>query len=481
VILNERSDLTLSALRRVAWEGEGVELGGQAIDQMDRSHESFATYVSARLAEDPGAMIYGVTTGPGDAGTRNLTEEAAAERPTRLWTAASFGEPLPERVVRGIVLARLANFVEGHATARSEVGRAIAAMLDEKRLPFVPAQGNGGAGEVLALGHLFYDLSARLELTPKERMALINGSPCAAALVGDAALAAAGRTVLAETVFALATEAIRAPLEAYSSDVELLWGDEQETAALASLRRLLEGHREERLAYQPPVSFRILGRVLGQARRARSEAEQAASTALQSVTDNPVYIPPDPSRPLGTVFSTGGYHNSRATAALDGLAFAWADLCQLAQRQGDVLFQHPSTAPVLSSVEWADRPLHMVQNGWAEEARALAQPTLLSLGSFGQNDVPAQTFLAWRKAMAVGLCLDASLAVLATLAAHALHGAGQAAPPRLAELMEDVLASVPPVSRVRRLGPDCGALSAAFTGSVFSARFAQSVAAKVGK
>ena len=468
VPLNARSDITLSALRRVAWDGERVELGPDAIARMDRSHESFNAYVRARLAEDPEAMIYGVTTGPGDDGRRNLTEEAASRRPTRLWTAASFGEPLPERVVRGMVLARLANFVEGHATARAAVGQAIAAMLDGQRLPSVPAQGNGGAGEVLALGHLFYYLSVQLELTPKERMALINGSPCAAALVGDAALAADGRTVLTESVFALATEAVGAPLQAYSADVELLWDDERETAALRSLRSLLEGHRADRLPYQSPVSFRILGRVLGQARRARAEAEAAAATALRSVTDNPVYIPPDESRPLGTVFSTGGYHNSRSTAALDGQAFAWADVCQLAQRQADALFQHPSTAPFLG-LESGVKSLHMVQNGWAEEARALAQPTRLSLGSFGQNDVPALTFLAWRKAMGVGLCLDASLAVLAILAAHALHGAGQTAPPRLAGLMEEVLATVPPVETVRRVGPDCGALSASFTDRIFGA------------
>jgi len=469
LLVNVRSDITLSGLRRVAWDGEGVELGPDAIARMDRSHESFDAYVSSSLAADPEAMIYGVTTGPGDDGRRNLSDEAASRRPTRLWTATSFGEPLPERVVRGIVLARLANFVEGHATARAEVGHAIAAMLDAEQLPSVPAQGNGGAGEVLALGHLFYDLSVRLELTPKELMALINGSPCAAALVGDAVLTAQGRAVLAESVFALAIEAVGAPLEAYSADVELLWDDEQETSALRSLRWLLEGHRTGRLPYQAPVSFRILGRVLGQARRARSEAEDAAATALRSVTDNPVYIPPDDSRPEGAVFSTGGYHNSRATAALDGLAFTWADLCQLAQRQADALFQHPATARFLS-LESGVKALHMVQNGWAEEARALAQPTRLSLGSFGQNDVPALTFLSWRKAMGVGLCLDSSLAVLAILAAHALHRAGGTAPPRLIALMEEVLATVPPVETVRRLGPDCGALSAAFTARVFSGR-----------
>lgn len=474
ILLNARSDITLDAFRRVAWDGEGVELGPQASAQMDRAHKAFDAYVKARLAEDPDAVIYGVTTGPGDDGRRNLSEEAASRRPTRLWTAGSFGEPLPERVVRGVVLARLANFVEGHATARSEVGRAIAAMLDGDRLPSVPAQSNGGAGEILALGHLFYDLSVQLELTPKERMALINGSPCAGALVSDGALAAEGRTELAEAVFALATEAIGAPLEAYSADVEVLWGDEQETAALRSLRSLLEGHRTDRLPYQAPVSFRILGRVLGRVRRARSEAEQAATTALRSVTDNPVYIPPDGSRPLGAVFSTGGYHNSRAMAALDGLAFAWTDLCQLAQRQTDALFQHPGTAPFLS-VESGVKSLHMVQNGWAEEARALAQPTLLSQGSFGQNDVPALTFLAWRKAMAIGLCLDASLTVLAVLGAHALHGSGHVAPPRLASIMEEVLLKVPPVASVRRLGLDCDALHAAFTDRIFTreSRFAR--------
>lgn len=468
VRVDARSDITLDAFRRVAWEGEGVELGARALERMDACHAAFAAYVEARLARDPGAMIYGVTTGPGDAGRSGLTAEAARRRPSRLWTAASFGEPLPGRVVRGVVLARLANLVEGHAAARAEVGRAVVAMLGAE-LPAVPAQGNGGAGEVLALGHLFYDLSARLDLTPKELMALINGSPCAAALVGDAALAAAGRASLAEAVFALAVEAIGAPLEAYSADVEELWDDEQETAALRSLRSLLAGHRSERLPYQAPVSFRILGRVLGRARRAGAEAERAAATALRSVTDNPVFVPPDATRPLGAVLSTGGYHNARATAAIDGLAFAWADLCQLAQRQTDALLQHPVTAPLLST-ESGLKPLHMVQNGWAEEARALARPTLLSPGAFGQNDTGALTFLAWRRAADTGRCLDSALAVLAVLAAHALHGAGRPAPPPLARLSGEVLGAVPPSGEVRRVGPECGALGAAFTARVLGDR-----------
>ena len=149
---------------------------------------------------------------------------------------------------------------------------------------------------------------------------------------------------------------------------------------------------------------------------------------------------------------------------MDTAASALADLCQLAERHTDQLFQGPGTAPLLSSDEWSVKPLHHAQNWWAEEARALASSTVLSLAGFGQNDVPAMSFLAYRKAMAVGRCLDAALAALAALAAQALYVAGRGAGPRLDALVSQVRVHFPPVTgEVRRLGLDCDALSAAFS------------------
>jgi histidine ammonia-lyase len=300
-------------------------------------------------------------------------------------------------------------------------------------------------------------------------MALINGSPCAAALVADVALAARGRTSLAESVYALSVEALGSPLEAYSEDVAPLWDDPHEIAALSSLRSLLEGHRKERMARQSPVSHRILGRVLGQNRRAQAEAERAAEVSLRSVTDNPVYIPPDPMRPLGTVFSTGGYHNSQAPAAIDAVASQWAQLAQLAERHTDRLFQHPSTAPLLYEAEFTYKQLHMVQDGWAEEAASLAQPTLLNTASWGQNDVPSQSFPAWRKADAVGRCLDASLAILAVLAVHVLESRGFSVPPRLSNLIDEVSRHVPPITEARLVGPELELLTQSFSRKVLEA------------
>ena len=460
VLVSGRADLTLAAVRRVAWEGEPVALAPVVAERMAQAHAAFDAYLQARLAEDPGALLYGVTTGPGDAGAAVLSERARATRPPGLWTAASFGEPLPGRVVRAIVLARLANLVDGHAGARPPLAAAVAALLGGAPLPPVPARGNGGSGEILALGHLFGGLAERMELEPREKMALINGSPCAAALVADAALAGQGRLALAERVLALSAEAIRAPLDGFSPELGALWGDEHETRALESLTALLAGGAAERQPHQAPVSHRVLPRVLGRLREAQAHAERTAAGSLAAVTDNPVFLPPGPERPLGAIVSNGGFHNDRAHPALDGLAHAWADVAQLAQRHVDKLFQHPESAPLLS-VEWLVKPLHMTAAGYAEEARTLAQTTVLGLGGFGQNDLPSPAFLAWGKATATGVCLERVLAVLAALASQALHAGGRPAPPALAPFLAEVRAAFPPLDAPRPVGPDAERLAAA--------------------
>ncbi|HET7051715.1 MAG TPA: aromatic amino acid lyase [Solirubrobacteraceae bacterium] len=340
-------------------------------------------------------------------------------------------------------------------------------MLDASKLPAVAGESNGGSGEVLALGTLFYGMSEQLSLTAKERMALINGSPCAAALIADVALAGRRRLELAESVFALVAEVAGAPDEHYAAELEELWGDEHEAEALRSLRALLTGSDRVRQRHQASVSLRILPRVLGAARRAQAAAERSATVSLSAITDNPVYLPPDPQRPLGAVYSNGGYHNAQAVPAIDGLAFAQADLCQLAQRLTDHLFQSSITAPLVGHDEWTVKPLHMVQNGWAEEARAIAAPTILSLGGFGQNDVPALNFLAWRKATAIGRCLDAALAVLAAIASQALYAQAREPSPALRPLLSQIRGAFAPVSRPRPLGGDCERLTEKFTREVF--------------
>jgi histidine ammonia-lyase len=241
---------------------------------------------------------------------------------------------LPDRVVRAIVLARLTNFLEGNAATTPRMALAVAAMLDGGPMPMVPSCGQGGAGEILALYPLFAELSTRFDLEIKERGSLINGSPCAAALVADAALAARRRVRLAENVFALSIEAFRAPLEHYDPALDALWGDEHEAAALRGLREFLASAGTGRRNYQAPVSYRIVPRILGHAHRALASAERAATVSLASVSDNPVYIPP-------TTGTRSGAASARAAITMPWQHPPW----MIWQRYGPISASYATATP----------------------------------------------------------------------------------------------------------------------------------------
>jgi histidine ammonia-lyase len=456
VTLERRTDINLESYRRVAREGAGIAIAESAAERMRSAREAFLALVES----DPSAFIYGVTTSAGDGASTLIDPEQRRNLARMLGrSGASFGEPLPERVVRGIVLTRLTGMIEGNSGVRPELGRLVAAMLDGP-LPTVPAQGNGGSGEIIALGHLFGALSARVVEDSREAMSLINGSPCASALVADAALSGRNRLAVAERVCALAAEAIRTPDEQHSPLLETLWDEQHEVAALRSLRELLDGGSGERRQFQAPVSFRILPRVLGRLRRATAEAERAATSSLSAVSDNPVYVPPCEGHPLGATLSNGSYHNAQAPQAMDGLGMAWADLCQLLERQTERLLTDPT---VFGEGHVPVKILYMVQTWWSEEARAAAQPTLIPLGGYGQNDTCAPSFFAWRRQEQVGRCLDAALAIVAAIASQALSEGDRQAPPALAGMLADVRERFPVVTESHALGEEAGRLASWFT------------------
>jgi histidine ammonia-lyase len=115
----------------VAWREAGLEIAPETLAAMDRCHDAFEAFVAERVRNDPQALIYGVTSAPGDAAAKALSDAGRAGRPNQLWTAMSFGESLPRRVVRAILVARLANFLDGYTAARGLLARAIAQMLDD--------------------------------------------------------------------------------------------------------------------------------------------------------------------------------------------------------------------------------------------------------------------------------------------------------------------------------------------------------------
>jgi histidine ammonia-lyase len=479
VTLSTRKDFTLGHFARVAWGGEGVAFSAAAKLEMSAARQRFMS-----LIEKTDAVIYGVTSGYGQlAKTRFTVDErkAHARRPPIQQQAAA-GEPAPERVARGIVFARLANFIEGHSAISPHVAESVAAMLDGGPLPHVPTRGQGGAGEILILAPLFGALAARVDVAEKDTLSLINGSPAASALVADAALASVRRLDLACEVTALAVEAMNAPHGHYDEGLDDLWNDSHDAWALSRLRALLAAKPgASRRPYQAPVSYRILPRMLGAFRKAVERAQETASQSLTAVTDNPVFLPASAGHPYGRFVSTGGYHNPHAVAAMDELAVQSANLIVLAAKMMDkLLIGNVSLLP--DQLGLAGTPnymgcLAMANAGHIEEARMIAAPSLISaseLGGFGQDDVSSLVMPSWKKQERAGFLLDATLANLGLVALRALEVTERQPPAPLQELAALIGRFTPALGTEATLGPASMALEDEFRSRVYDQSFARS-------
>jgi histidine ammonia-lyase len=475
ITLASRSDFTLENCKKVAWEGESVLIAKSAMEKMARARAHLM-----RLAERPDIAIYGVNTGYGHQVKHRLdvvARQKHAKQPTQ-YRAASWGDPVPERVARAIVFARLANFIEGHAAVTPALAQAVAAMLDGSPLPPVPARGQGGAGEIMSLSHLFYGLSETFSMGPKDMLSLLNGSPAAAALVADSSLAAAGRLQVAAEVFALAAEAFNTPHGHFAVELENYWNNPHDARALSLLRGLMGSLQiSARRPYQTPVSIRILPRVLGEAFRSASIAEEIARQSLVAVTDNPIVIPFEDQLGLDPVISTGGYHNIQAVAAMDGLTVAYTNLAVLAGRIASKLQDAPvSLLPPFLGLEDGRSYLGilaMATVGYEEEMRMLAQPTLLpgsENGGYAQDDVASPVFLAWSKLDRVGLLLDQTLASLAPIAIRALQVTRRVEPDALKGLAAQIVQHFPDNGSNSTFGADIANVTEAFRAKIYGDR-----------
>jgi len=471
VVVNRRADFTLDNFRRVAFGREDVEIGPLARDAMAAARRGFL----ALLDSDRTAFIYGVTTRPGVEVATAVPPEQQREH-ARLFRAESgygFGGGChSEQVVRGMVFARLVDFVEGHGKVRPEVAERVAALL-RAPLPCVPLDGQAGPGEVLPMLYLV-DWVGDLDFEEGEGMALVNGSPYSTAVLADTAVRARSRLAQAEALFALSADAFRAPLEAYDEALDDLWADEYQVEALRALRGHLAGaDASGRLSHQAPVSFRILPRLFGEARRAVAEAERAAAVALRSVSVNPVYFPPGPADPHGRMASNGGFHNAAASPALQSLASCWAELALAAERQSACFHRGAAYGlPHLLSPSTYHGALSGPANlfGWSvtsyvEAARAAASPALMpAVVTDPQNDLSTATSIAHQRERAAADAFGGAEAILALVASQALFVTGRQPAPPLAGLVAGIRSVFPPVERSggRDLGAQAGRLAEVF-------------------
>jgi histidine ammonia-lyase len=474
--------LTLEAIEDVA-RGAAAALADEARAPIERSRAMVERVLQERRP------VYGVSTGVGELCTVWIPadEAAALQRNIVRSHAAGVGAPLPETVVRAMLLLRANALARGYSGVRPAVIETLLAMLDHRVHPVIPEQGSlGASGDLAPLAHLalvaagegeaFYrgermagdDAMRRAGISPlvlqaKEGIALINGTQFMSALGTLFLLDAERLADLADVAGALTLEALGGTRRAFDPLLHNARPHRGQIASAAHLLSVLEGSERVHGAGYPKVqdaySLRCMPQVHGAARHALTHLREILLVEVNSATDNPLLFPDD-----DEILSGGNFHGEPLALALDYAAMAVAELASISERRIERLVN-----PHLSGL-----PPFLASRGGLQSGYMLAQYTAAALvsenkvlchpasvdsipTSAGQEDHVSMGGHAARKAAAVLRNAQQVLAIECVVAAQGIDlgsgalGRGTGAAHRL--LRE----AVPPLRDDRAIAADFAA------------------------
>jgi histidine ammonia-lyase len=351
--------LLLEDLVAVARGEARAELGSEVADRMAFSRSVVAEAVEADR------VMYGITTGFGALADTHVGRADLERMQLALVRShsAGVGEPLPDDVVRGLLLLRARTLTAGYSGVRVELPAKLLELLEHDLLPVIPGKGSVGAsGDLAQLAHLAQplvgegrlrrsgerDLDGRpsaellaeagvepIVLAAKEGLSLINGTEPMQVLLALAVDEIGLLVKVADIACAMSVEALLGTDRPYDERVQMIRPHPGQLASAGNLRRLLDGsplvasHRESDHAVQDSYCLRCAPQVHGAVRDVHAHARRVIDIELGSVVDNPVIVPD------GEVMSTGNFHGEPLAFAGDMLAIAVSELASIAERRTD--------------------------------------------------------------------------------------------------------------------------------------------------
>ena len=306
---------------------------------------------------DDEQVAYGITTGFGELARVKIPHKdlEQLQRNLLLSHACGVGEPLPDEVVRALLLLRAASLARGLSGVRVVTVEAIIALLNHDITPIVPSRGSlGASGDLVPLAHatlvLIGEGEARVDgrvvtgaqalaqaglapltLQPKEGLALINGTQMMSALMALAVHDGWNLVAHAEVSAAMSIEALLGSVKPFDARLHEARPHAGQRDVAARLRALLSGSgvvasHAHCSRVQDAYSLRCTPQILGPVRDALAHVERALDIEFGSATDNPLVFPD------GAV-SGGNFHGENLGLLCAYLAPALAEVAALSERR----------------------------------------------------------------------------------------------------------------------------------------------------
>ena len=417
--------LTLGALHSFTHGREALEVAAETRAGLARGAAAVAKIVAA------GAPVYGINTGFGKLAQTHIAADQLEllQRNLVLSHSVGVGALLADEVVRLVMLLKVASLARGYSGVRPEVVDAMVALLNAQVYPCIPSKGSVGAsGDLAPLAHLSAVLLglgqvrhegrvlpaleglkiagiAPLTLSPKEGLALLNGTQVSTALALHGLFAASNLYAAALVAGAMSVDAAMGSDTPFDARIHELRGQAGQIEAAGSYRSLLAGS-EIRASHltgddkvQDPYSLRCQPQVMGACLDVIRHAEQVLMIEANGVTDNPLVFPDS-----GESLSGGNFHAEPVAFAADHLALAIAETGALSERRIALLIDASISGlpPFLTSASGVNSGFmiaHVTAAALASENKSLAHPASvdsLPTSANQEDHVSMATFAARR-------------------------------------------------------------------------------------
>jgi histidine ammonia-lyase len=349
--------LTLKDLRGLLDQPRPIALDPASHRAIDRS----AAVVQAVI--DRGETAYGINTGFGALARTHIKDDQLTELQRRLVLshAAGTGDPLPDAIVRAVLILKINGLARGFSGIRRHVIEALVALLNAEVYPRIPAKGSVGAsGDLAPLAHMSATLLGigevshkgkvlsaveglkiaglkPIDLAAKEGLALLNGTQVSTALAATGLFAADDLLRAGLIAGAMSTDAALGSDAPFDPRIHAVRGQLGQIDAAKALMALMEGSalRASHIdcdRVQDPYSLRCQPQVMGAALDQLRHAANIIARECNAVSDNPLVFADQ-----GDIVSGGNFHAEPVALAADGIALAIAEIGAISERRTALL------------------------------------------------------------------------------------------------------------------------------------------------
>lgn len=371
--------------------------------------------------------VYGINTGFGRLANVRIDSDELVDLQINILRshASGIGEPTPPEVVRRLLLLRVLSLGKGSSGISVALIQRHLDYLNKNLIPYVPEQGSVGAsGDLAPLAHLGLTFIGEgyfmgpqknrvkaqqilkanrlrpIAIHPKEGLSLTNGTQFSLAYALFAYSQLKDLLPWIEAATCLSVEGHLATRQVYRPEIHTLkeHAEQKEVAArlyqgLAGSPAMAAHHDCERV--QDAYSFRCVPQIMGPAYRLIDTAEEMLVGEINSVSDNPVYLPK-----TKEIASCGHFHAHAVSMACDTLSMSVATLGNLIERRIDQLVSPLTTrlTPFLARRPGVESGLMIVQTAaaaLASENKALSFPASADTISTNGNQEDHVSMAPW--------------------------------------------------------------------------------------